>query len=101
MCRSADNRYAKAQLYVGYLYWDASIIRQNKIKAHVWYKLAATGDKLKGLLPDKKTQNIAWLDVYNAEKVLTTEQLKVGRALYKKWHPAQCEQDIASKINGN
>lgn len=101
LCRSADNGYAKAQLYVGHLYWGASNIRQNKVKAYVWYKLAATGDKLNGLLPDKNTQNTAWLDVYNTEKILTTEQMKVGRALYTKWQPGQCEQDLAPKIPSN
>jgi hypothetical protein len=101
LCRSADNGIAKAQLHVGRLYWDASYIHQNKIKAYVWYKLAATGDKLGDLSPDKGTQNIAWPIVYNTEKILTAEQLKAARVLYKKWQSGQCEQDLAPKAPGN
>jgi hypothetical protein len=99
LCRSADNGYAKAQLYVGRLYWDASYIHQNKIKAYVWYKLAATGDKLEGLSPDKVTQRAAWEVVYDAEKTLTPEQLAEARILYIKWQPGQCERDLMEAMS--
>jgi hypothetical protein len=101
LCRSADGGYAKAQLYVGHLYWSASDIPDNRIKAYVWYKFAMTGEMLKGQLPDKPSQNQAVIAVQEAEKVFTPEQLAEAGLLYADWHPGQCEQELIGVITGS
>jgi len=101
LCRSADNGYAKAQLHVGTLYWSATDITQNKSKAYVWYKLAATGDKIQGLLHDESTQTLAEKVMSDTEKVLTREQLEVAESLYSDWHPGQCELELIPAITDN
>lgn len=101
LCRSADNGYAKAQLHLGQIYWGADNIPQNKSKAYVWYKLAATGDKLEGLLHDESTQALAEKFMSDTEKVLTQEQLEEVESLYSDWHPGQCELELVPAITDN
>lgn len=98
LCRSADNGYAKAQLHVGRLYWSASNIQNNRTKAYVWYKLAATGDMLQGLLPDANTQTRAETAMQDAEKFLTPEQIAETTILYTEWHQGQCVLELIPEI---
>lgn len=101
LCRSADNGYTKAQLHLGQIYWNADDIAQNKSKAYVWYKLAATGDKLQGQLHDESTQTLAAKVMSDTEKVLTREQLEEAESLYSDWHPGQCELELIPAITDN
>lgn len=96
LCRSADNGYAKAQLHVGHLFWDAHKINNNESKAYVWYKLSSTGDYLQGQLPDKKTQITAEEYAAYVKNTLGEERSAESDILYKKWKPGQCEQELLS-----
>jgi hypothetical protein len=101
LCRSADGGYAKAQLHTGKFYWNAPMIDDNRIKAYVWYRLAATGDKLQGLLHDESTQSLATKEMKVTEKILTREQLEEAELLYSDWQPGQCELELGTAITGN
>jgi hypothetical protein len=90
-----------AQLQVGGFFWSANDIQQNKIRGYVWYKLAATGDRLQGLSLDDKTQNKAGSAMRNVEKELTPEQLAEAETLYAGWKPGECEPELLPEIIDN
>jgi hypothetical protein len=101
LCRSADNGYAEAQLHVGSLYWSASSIPNNRIKAYIWYKLAATGVMFQGLMPDVKAQSRATQDLLFAKNALTPEQLAEAEMSYTTWSKGQCEKDLLLLSDSN
>lgn len=94
LCRSADNGYAKAQLHVGHLFWDAHKIKNNKSKAYVWYKLSSTGDYLQRQLPDKKTRITAEEYAAYVRNILGADRTAQADILYTKWKPGQCAQEL-------
>ena len=63
--------------------------------------MAATGDKLQGLLHDDSTQSLATKEMKDTEKILTREQLEAAELLYSDWHPGQCELELVTAITGN
>jgi hypothetical protein len=99
LCHSANAGYAKAQLYIGHFYWNSPHIIRNKSKAYVWYRLAATGDKLQGLLSDERIQHKAATAMNDAEKVLSVEELAIAGKLYEEWNTKQCEREILPVIS--
>lgn len=98
LCRSADNGHGKAQIYVGNIYMSAQNIYQNRIKAYVWYRLAATGDMRYSLMPDVNIQNQAKTAMHEMEESLTSEQLVETMSLYAGWAPGQCETDLIHEM---
>ena len=94
LCRSADNGYAKAQLEVGNLYKSASDIKQNMSKSYVWYKLAATGDNLQGLIVDDRAQANAATAMQDVKSTLTPSQIIDAENYYSAWNKGQCELEL-------
>lgn len=96
LCRSADNGYAKAQLHVGQIYWDSTEIPKHKIKAYVWYRLAASGDRLQENPADSETLVEVDEAIREAVNTLDQDQLVEAYDRYSEWKMGQCELELAN-----
>jgi len=96
VCRSADNGYARAQLEVGHIYWTATEIPQHRIKAYVWYMLAASIDRRQGKPADRETLIQADEAIREAVNTLDQSQLIEAYNSYSEWEPGRCELELVN-----
>jgi len=85
LCKAADNGHFKAQLELGKWYWRGPDgVARDKVKAHVWYSLAAR-------------QSAGTWDLWELRAVtnqMTSEQQAEAQRALDAFQPGQCEQDL-------
>jgi len=109
LCRSADQGYMRAEMWLGYLYETGSNgCPRDYPRSYLWYRRAAIGehqkevDKLIDKIEKKKpklyfckgisceiARNIVYL-----EGKLSAEDVSRAESMLKQWKPGQCEREL-------
>lgn len=110
LCRSADQGYMKAEMWLGYLYETGSYgCPRDYFRSYLWYRRAAIGehqkevDKLVKKIEKKKpvlyfckgiSCEIA-RNIVSLEGMLSAEGISIAESMLEQWKPGQCEQELA------
>ena len=112
LCRSADQGYMKAEMWLGYLYETGSYgCPRDYVRSYLWYRRAAIGEYQKevdrwikkienkrpkqyscGSIPCDIATNITSV---KGKLKLDPEGLSRANSMLEQWKPGQCEQELA------
>lgn len=109
LCRSADQSYAKAEMWLGYVLETGTYgFPLDNTKSYVWYRRAAIGEyqqKIEDLIKQIKEESPKLFickgiacdiaqNIIDLEGKLGTEGLNKAESILEQWKPGQCEKQF-------